>query len=240
MNSETLDNPLVYGRLVKWVKDHLIPEADLMLVEGWLKEFREANKDLTLNEALNKIEHPCGEQDHPAIDLNTVIDWFNIWAEREEKTRLIEAAEAIREALKQGKIRPADIGLYRKEEVVIKNPKKWEQKVKQLEERIRELELKKERFTFEDAEAKLRRLLKEQNIEIKTEHIDRLREEWDIINAAKTYNEQEKLIDILVEDIIRSERIIKPTKPIAEYPFKPPPEKEDFYNRWMKILRGEI
>jgi hypothetical protein len=61
----------------------------------------------------------------------------------------------------------------------------------------------------------------------------------------KTKEELQKIKRIEEEEKkLIEEKAIPPPKPkpitaLPEYPFKPPQEKEEFYNLWMRIYRGE-
>lgn len=135
-----------WDELVKYVLAHLTPEADPTLVEYWLKELREQNPDLTVSELWEKIER-AEEQDRPAVDIRASIDWAAVWDEELEVEKLLEAAEAIKTALEKGKIGPEDLeklGLprYKRQQIIIRNPRKWEQERENLMKRIAELEAK--------------------------------------------------------------------------------------------------
>jgi len=223
----TLRDPLTFGRFKKWIYDHLLPEADKLLVEGWLEEFRRNNMDLTFSEALNKIEHPSSEKDRPAVDIHDQIDWYAIWAEREETDKLLQYAEALREALKTGKIKAKDIGLYRKEEVTIKESSKWRKRAEELERKLAELEKKPpppppSKLTSDQIDLLYRQFETEVTKALRRGLFPREKDRFEqLIPKIEnlSYEEAKKQVTMLAETIIAEEKPSVPERALIETPW---------------------
>lgn len=137
-DKEKLSNALAWGRFKHWVLSHLRAEADKTLVEDDLEEFRGDNKDLTISEAMAKLEKPK-EANQTEVDLHLAIEWEVIWAKEQDVAKLQEKAKEVREALASGVVSGEDVGLFRSETRIIKNPKKWEKERERLELEIARL-----------------------------------------------------------------------------------------------------
>jgi hypothetical protein len=86
--------------------------------------------------------------------------------------------------------------------------------------------------------------------ELKKEDIEAIAK---VVEIADKYKKEYKKAKEELEKIKRveeeerkliEEKAVAPPKPklaaAPEYPFKPPPEKEEFYNLWMRLFRGEV
>lgn len=171
---------------------NLNPEADRTLVEQWLEEFRKNNIDLTESEAWRKIEKATEKPQYPDTEIHLAIDWYTIW----EKEMMMEEAQkakaTIEEIYRRGLIKPEELGLYRKHEVVVKEPKKVEALKKRLEEleaKLREKEKPKEQPSTEQG--------------LTQQFIDQMKKEFRV--ALSRQNIPEKATYLLEYDLLADE-----------------------------------
>lgn len=147
---ETLSNEIVFRAFSLWAKKYLLPEADSLLLQDALNEARRAGKDLTLNDAIEKVKQTDGVEggapNPPWSTISRMIDWNKITAEEGLRGQALEASEVVKAAIEQGLVAPKDVGLYRRppsppmQKLTSKAREAFERQLKDYDERVKKLE----------------------------------------------------------------------------------------------------
>jgi len=250
----TLSNPIVFEAFRNWVYKHKSPEADSMVLEGYLNEARKAGADLTYQEALAKVREAQTKEDVPWSNIASAIDWFSILQEEEQKRAIEEAANVIKEALSSGLIEPSEVGLYtrpprptgerlpsRAREQYERRLKEYEERIQQLQKQVEELKARPQIETPE--QAMMRRLEDYIQRRVREEGLssDALLELYSIINPRVSFDVNIRAIETEIQEIKRTER-----GQLAPLPqLGPPPEMirlqllKDLYQRDPARLKVE-
>jgi hypothetical protein len=158
---------------------------------------------------------------NPEADVEEV-DW---WAYYDPKLSYSELIEKFAEAYPQYKWYPEEAKPPTKKEIEEEEEEEALSYVSYLASVLKPNELKKEDI---EAIAKVAELADKYR-----KQYEKAREE--LMKIKRIEEEERKLIE---------EKAIPTPKPelaaAPEYPFKPPPEKEEFYNLWMRLYRGRV
>lgn len=152
-SNETLSNEIVFRAFRLWAEKYKLPEADSQILQDSLSEARRAGKDLTLDDAIEKVKDASssmseegGAGNPPWSTISSMIDWNRITGEEALKGQAVEASEVVKAALEQGIISPRDIGLYRRppsppmQKLTSKARESFERQLSDYENRVKRLE----------------------------------------------------------------------------------------------------
>ncbi|MEM3895409.1 hypothetical protein [Thermofilum sp.] len=131
-----LKHPFDAQKLRKWVRDHLLPEADTEIVEAALNEAVDEYPEYTVDEALKAIEEARSE---PWITIYNAIDWNLVNFEKYQKEKLADAIKIVTEALRQGLITPKEAGLYLRPPPSPEKRKAYIQEIERLKKELERL-----------------------------------------------------------------------------------------------------
>lgn len=123
-------------KLRKWVRDHLLPEADSEIVEAALNEAVDEYPEYTVDEALKAIEEARSE---PWITISKAIDWNLVNFEKYQMEELSNAIKIVTEALEKGIITPKEAGLYRRPPPSPEKRKAYIQEIERLKKELERL-----------------------------------------------------------------------------------------------------
>jgi hypothetical protein len=148
-SKETLSNEIVFRAFRLWAEKYKLSEADSQILQDSLNEARRQAKDLTLNDAIEKVKESSSEEgagNPPWSTISGMIDWNKITEEEVLKGQAVEASEVVKAALEQGLISPKDIGLYRRppsppmHKLTSKARESFERQLEDYEARVKKLE----------------------------------------------------------------------------------------------------
>jgi len=149
-SNETLSNEIVFRAFRLWAEKYKLPEADSLILGDALNEARREGKDLTLDEAVEKVKGTStleeGAANPPWSTISGMIDWNRITGEEALRGQALEAGEVVKAALEQGLISPKDIGLYRRppsppvQKLTSKARESFERQLQNYENRVKKLE----------------------------------------------------------------------------------------------------
>jgi hypothetical protein len=150
-SNETLSNEIVFRAFKLWAEKYKLSEADSQILQDSLNEARREGKDLTLDDAIEKVKGTStleeGEAGNPPWStISGMIDWNKITEEEVLKGQAVEASEVVKAALEQGLISPRDIGLYRRppsppmQKLTSKARESFEKQLQDYEARVKKLE----------------------------------------------------------------------------------------------------
>lgn len=136
----TLADPRGYFPFRNWVINHKMPEADSMLLNEALDDAKVAGKDLTYEEAKDKVKNSLETSDKPWSQISQSIDWNTITMEEEQRHQVSEAAEIVKAALEAGIIQAKDVGLYRKNpaSMSVEEKRAFQKQIEDLERQLQE------------------------------------------------------------------------------------------------------
>ena len=149
-SNESLTNEIVYRAFRLWAEKYKLSEADSLILQDALNEARQEGKDLTLGEAIDKVKLASsvdeGAGNPPWSTISEMIDWNRITGEETLRGQALEAGEVVKAALEQGLISPRDIGLYRRppspptQKLTSKARGSFERQLQEYEDRVKRLE----------------------------------------------------------------------------------------------------
>lgn len=149
-SNESLTNEIVFRAFRLWAEKYKLSEADSLILKDALNEARREGKDLTLDEAVEKVKGASsieeGTGNPPWSTISEMIDWNRITGEEALRGQALEAGEVVKAALEQGLISPRDIGLYRRppspptQKLTSKARETFERQLNEYEARVKRLE----------------------------------------------------------------------------------------------------